>query len=186
MVSLIEELQRRQRDVERATEGAHLVRTKAYPPATERALQAAEQSLGFPLPPLLCQIYREVGNGGLGPGYGLIGVAGGAADNGQTIADLYHGYRTPDPDDPAWQWPAQLVPLADLGCAMYACIDCSVAEGPITWFEPNPREAGEPLHLFLIPVAATLEDWLWAWLREEDWMGQAYVESDLFRRNEVS
>jgi hypothetical protein len=37
-----------------------------YPPATEEQLVATEAQLGFPLPPLLRLLYREVANGGNG------------------------------------------------------------------------------------------------------------------------
>lgn len=34
--------------------------------------------LGFPLPPLLRALYTQLANGGFGPMYGLLGLAGGA------------------------------------------------------------------------------------------------------------
>ena len=181
MSSLIEQLKTRIKDPRQATEGADVIAPTIYPVASEASLHSAEQALGFALPQLLRQIYLEVGNGGFGPGYGLLGMAGGATDTGRNIIDLYHWFRQLDSDDPAWQWPAQLVPLCDLGCAMYACIDCSTTAGAMTWFEPNPRERGNPVHLFLIPVASSLEEWLRIWLGNQDWMGPAYVQSELYR-----
>jgi hypothetical protein len=53
-----------------------------------------------------------VANGGFGPAYGLIGVVGGAADDRRKNAvELYAEYRTPDPSDPHWAWPAKLLPV---------------------------------------------------------------------------
>ena len=49
--------------------------------ATPAMIEAAEASLGFTLPPLLTRIYSEVANGGFGPDYGLIGLAGGHLDD---------------------------------------------------------------------------------------------------------
>jgi SMI1 / KNR4 family (SUKH-1) len=147
-------------------------------------LGAAEHTLHFSLPPLLRRLYIEVGNGGFGPGYGLLGLEGGALSDGYTIVDLYQAFRTPDAHDPAWHWPAGLLPICHLGCAMYACTDCTTPEGAIIWFEPNPREPGEPLQRFLIPAAPSLAAWLAAWLRDEDWYTAAYEKSELKQWNE--
>jgi hypothetical protein len=182
MSSLIEQLKTRIIDPRHATEGADVIAPTIYPVASEATLHSAAQALGFALPQLLQRIYLEVGNGGFGPGYGLLGIAGGATDDtGRNIVDLYYWFRELDPDDPTWQWPAQLVPLCHLGCGMYACIDCFTTAGTIIWFEPNPREPGDPLNLFLIPVASSLEEWLIMWLGNQDWQGPAYVQSELYR-----
>ena len=37
-------------------------------PASQEAIEEAERNIGFSFPPLLRQIYEEVGNGGIGPG----------------------------------------------------------------------------------------------------------------------
>ena len=59
----------------------------AFPPATEAQLHATEENLGRPLPLLHRILYKELANGGFGPGVGLRGVTG--------------GYGTPtDPLDP--------------------------------------------------------------------------------------
>lgn len=48
-----------------------------FPPATEEQLQATEEALGFPLPPMLRALYTQVANGGFGPAYGITGARGG-------------------------------------------------------------------------------------------------------------
>lgn len=45
-----------------------------YPLATAAEIAQAEAVLGFPLPPLIRAIWRQIGNGGFGPGYGITGV----------------------------------------------------------------------------------------------------------------
>ena len=183
MTALIDQLIARIEDPKLATDGADVSAPTIFPPATHAMVDAAEQALGFALPPVLRRIYLEVGNGGFGPGYGLMGVPGGAVDDtGYHIVDLYQWFREADHEDPAWQWPAKLLPVCYLGCAMYGCVDCGDAKGAVTWWEPNPREPGEPVDLFLIPVAPSLEEWLWAWLHDEDWMGLAYAASALIQR----
>lgn len=51
--------------------------TFAFPPATDRQILQTEQQLGFSLPPLLRLLYTQVANGGIGPGYGIVGTIGG-------------------------------------------------------------------------------------------------------------
>ena len=60
------------------------------PPATQAGIAVDEQTLGYPFPPLLKRLYVEVGNGGWGPGYGLLGLTGGARDDlGKTAIQDY-------------------------------------------------------------------------------------------------
>src|SRR5437588_8306477 len=103
MVWLMHRLKERIKDPQLATDLA--VAPRIYPPATPVMVGSAEQALGFALPPVLRRIYLEVGNGGFGPGYGLIGVPGGAVDDtGHNIVELYQGFRTAHSGDPNWQW----------------------------------------------------------------------------------
>lgn len=46
-------------------------------PAPLAAVREAEALAGMQLPTLLRRLYLEVGNGGFGPGYGLLGLRGG-------------------------------------------------------------------------------------------------------------
>jgi hypothetical protein len=45
-----------------------------FPPLSTKALQKAEEQLGFTLPPLLRRIYTEIANGGFGYSYGFLGL----------------------------------------------------------------------------------------------------------------
>jgi len=37
------------------------------PVATPEQIDESEHLLGYPLPPFLCRVYTEIGNGGIGP-----------------------------------------------------------------------------------------------------------------------
>src|SRR5262249_58346171 len=100
MSSLIEQLKTRIKDPRQATEGADVIAPTIYPVASEASLHSAEQALGFALPQLLRQIYLEVGNGGCGPGYGLLGMAGGAIGHGRHNHYLVYLFRTLEPRQP--------------------------------------------------------------------------------------
>ncbi|WP_405829710.1 SMI1/KNR4 family protein [Streptomyces sp. NBC_01176] len=89
------------------------------PPATAEAIAAAEEAIGFPLPPLLRRLYVEVANGGFGPNEGILGVSGGAAQgNFMDIAELYQ-----DGPDPSGRIPAGLVLIYDWGCTIWSLVD---------------------------------------------------------------
>jgi hypothetical protein len=67
------------------------------PPASPEAVEEAQVMVGYPLPGLLRRLYLEVGNGGFGPGYGILGVRGGHGDDyGRTAIDLDRTWGTPE------------------------------------------------------------------------------------------
>jgi hypothetical protein len=139
--------------------------------ATVAQLRDTESQLGFHLPPLLWRIYAEVGNGGFGPGYGLIGGVGGAVDDrGDTIVAAYQGRVGPDPQDPTWHWPAQLVPLVSWGGAVYTCGNFALTDCPLIEFDPGRAERRAPMSQAFITHDRTLHQYLEAWISGHDVM----------------
>jgi hypothetical protein len=91
--------------------------------ATPEDVLLGEETLGFTLPPLLTRMYLEVGNGGFGPGYGLIGI-GARGEKDDLGNDLVRGYEERlkrDADEPTWEWPIGWVPLASWGGGVFSC-----------------------------------------------------------------
>jgi hypothetical protein len=141
-----------------------------WPPATEAQLDATEARLHFPLPPLLRALYAQVGNGGFGPGYGIIGAIGGAPHAGGWYDNIVGGYTTNQhfvdlADVPAARvrgerfelppgtWPKYLLPLCYWGCNTEHAISAQTGE------------------VFAVVDgccfanwAPSLDDWLEAWL----------------------
>ena len=121
----------------------------------------AESMIGSPIPNLLRRLYLDIGNGGFGPGYGLLGVRGGHEDDTKmTVTDLY---RQAHQDPSAW-WqflPPNLLPICHWGCALYSFIDCSFPEGPMWGWDPNPGPTDETA---LFPSDATFAEWLDKWI----------------------
>ncbi len=113
MASLIERIKERIADPSRATDAGDRIQVKIAAPATDDEVRAAEEALGFSLPPLLCQLYLQIGNGGFGPGNGFIGVPteATAAARKRFIENYFRNIKRPR-DDPNW-WPAELVPQCD-------------------------------------------------------------------------
>lgn len=99
-----------------------------YPPATEEQLTATERMLGIALPGTLRMLYAEVANGGFGPGYGIIGVSGGAPHPGGWYNDLADDYLSRPPN-------VRLVDFAKL----------DAAQKPGKWFDLQYDEESDDL-----------------------------------------
>ena len=144
-------------------------------PASLDDVELAENELGFLLPPELKKIYLNIANGGIGPGYKILGAKGGhTSDEGDSISELYTILGSPDPEDPEWTWPKGLVPFCHWGCAIYSCFDATKDEYPVVWFDPNMREIGEPMEQQFIPHKKSLTEWLEGWLNGDDLWAETY------------
>jgi hypothetical protein len=131
----------------------------AAAPLAENLISRAEEALGFKLPPLLRDLYRLVGNGGFGPGYGILPLIGAPRSTDvESVVELYTAFRSADPEDPAWSWPAQLLPICDWGCAIRSCLAVS-SEGGVLTFDPNVRDIDEPMENALALTHTSLDSW---------------------------
>jgi hypothetical protein len=98
---------------------------RRYSPATPAQLDESERRLGFRLPLAVRQLYGLVANGGFGPGYGILGLVGGAVDEfDETAVDSYLARPRAGAEDRRWQWPRGLLPFCNWGCQIYSCVDC--------------------------------------------------------------
>jgi hypothetical protein len=123
------------------------------PPAPDEVIREAESVIGYPLPPLLRRIYRELADGGIGPFGGIEGLENGFSNlpmiDGYLewlAAEVEPGERPPPPRG--------VVVFCDFGCAMWALLDCRHPRGQMWWSDQDERCK---LHL-------TLPEWFNAWL----------------------
>jgi hypothetical protein len=137
---LIQRLQERNADRERATDGGIHPRNSVRP-ATAKALQDAEAAIGFKLPDLLRGIYTTVANGGFGPEYGIVGTKAGAKLDGCTLETCCQNMVKLAKENPVWRWPRRLLPLANYGCGMWSCVDCEYQKLPMILWDPNNLDA---------------------------------------------
>ena len=121
----------------------------------------AEGILGFALPPLLGALYTRVGDGGFGPEYGLLPL--------RRSVLAYEERRAS-----GWRWPEGVLPIADFGCGMYACVDCRSDTAQILLFDPNPGEPDLAWSIDTPSLAGWLRGWLdgTAWFCEESVLGE--------------
>lgn len=112
-----------------------------------------------------------MGNGGFGPGYGLIGCAGGFRDaRGETIVEAYRGRRQRDPEDPAWSWPEKMVPLFSWGGAVYTCGDFGFENCPLSEFDPYRYQGEDPMTSSFRTHGFTLGQFLFRWINGHEIM----------------
>jgi hypothetical protein len=138
-----------------ARQAGLIVPLSALTPATPEAVREAEAVIGHKLPRLLHRLYLEVGNGGFGPGYGVLGLSGGHRYGGQTALDKYR-------QTPSWSFlPAGLLPFCAWGCAIYSFTDCLHPDGRMWAWDPNGGRAGREA---LFDREVKLADWLDQWV----------------------
>jgi hypothetical protein len=119
-------------------------------PITRADIEAAEHKLGFALHPLHRRLFEEVGNGGFGPGDGLIGLPGGALDvHGHSLLELRGIVLRIEPGSSS---ATPVVPLCDWGDAIWSCIDCETG-AVLSVDEFGIKAIGQTIHPWL-------EDWV--------------------------
>ncbi|WP_217205719.1 SMI1/KNR4 family protein [Streptomyces sp. AC550_RSS872] len=125
----------------------------SLPESVDAATPArAEAALGFPLPPLLADLYLRIGDGGFGPEYGLLALLDSPPAGEPAAVTQYLANRESGREDPDWPWPEGVLPISHWGCAMYACVDCHSSQATVLlsdgtgWYEemnddvePTPR-----------------------------------------------
>jgi hypothetical protein len=139
------------------------------------ALQAVERTIGCQLPDAVRNLYLKVGNGGFGPGYGIVGVKGGAKLDGGTLETHYRQFLSLERENPVWRWPRRLIPLANQGCGMWSCVDCEYQKLPMILWDPNPLDdslTGAQARLnwgsTFWDEGLSLHKWLAGWLAENE------------------
>ncbi|MEU7729640.1 SMI1/KNR4 family protein [Streptomyces sp. NPDC040724] len=141
-------------------------------PASAEEVAQAEAALGFTLPPLLAGLYTRVADGGFGPEYGLFPLLD---DNGRgpSAVSSYLARRSGGQTD-GWGWPEGVLPIADWGCFMLACVDCRDDDAAVLLFEPN---AATPEFAWYVD-APSLAGWLRGWLDGTAWYCNAEGEEE--------
>jgi hypothetical protein len=118
-----------------------------HPVATPLQIAESEAAMSNRFPPLLVRLYREIANGGFGPGGGLIGVRGGYPDaEGRTVEQTYNSFV-------ACGAPKNFLPLWDWGDAAWSGIDLESPDARVVTHD----ESGPTYTAF------TLKTWLESW-----------------------
>jgi hypothetical protein len=133
-------------------------------PATPQEVGELEDVTGLRLPQFLREAYLSIANGCFGPGFGLLPLTRHPCDEAEeTALELYQSFRQPDPEDPAWAWPKNLLPICDWGCAIRSCVDCDSGAGVVIRFDPNSHGPGVRWESAFEEESPSIRAWLVDW-----------------------
>lgn len=123
--NLLQQIQKRVQDPETRTDMSNVLTPELFPPVSLQELECVEEKLSFTLPRILRRLYLEIGNGGFGPGYGLIGAQGGHLDDeGRSLLEIYK-FMSSTLDLKG------VVPICEWGSGVWSCVDCISQAGSI-------------------------------------------------------
>ena len=146
---LIEAIRERAARPELRNDFAHLFGAEVSAPAKTAAVDGAERAIGYALHPFHRRLLTEVGNGGFGPGYGLVGLPGGISDvDGRSLVELSRMLLLELSASP----PFPVSFLCDWGCGVWGCIDCETG-AVLTIAEDGLKDSGQT-------ICAWFEDWV--------------------------
>lgn len=132
-------------------------RTDLPPAAAEDAVSRVEGLVGGRLPAILRRAYREIADGGFGPGAGLLSLAEAEA--------AYRSYVTESPGPRGSRWPAGVLPITEREPG-HSCVD--VGSGRILDWDPEDlreRSSEAVWQRSFSEIASSADAWL------EDWVG---------------
>jgi hypothetical protein len=175
MTSLADRIKRIAHDPYWATD----VRNVRSPYVARSALSAAdviavEEQLGFSIPQLLHEIYTKVGNGGFGPGYGLLPLTlVGAKNPSHAALNLYLDHRKRSHQPGGRYWPERVLPISSWGCGVLSCIAAGEHDSPVFRFQPSADdedtrrqvEGHQYIACGFFPESSGVSTWLEAWIK---------------------
>jgi len=126
-------------------------------PAAPEALCLVEDAMGAALPALFRRCFLELGNGGFGPGYGLLPApAGTEPEPGTLLHNCYH-------ERGSLLVNGSLLVICNWGCGILSLIDVSDRAGPMWTIDPNgPNNPNDAL----FRKNHTFTRWLGSWVEE--------------------
>jgi len=125
-------------------------------PASAEAIARAEAALGFALPDDLRRVYAEVGDGGFGPGAGLIPL--------EQMVETYRALIANPPGQRGQRWPEKLLPITATEPG-HDCIE--IGTGRIVLWDEEELADGPSDKVWkrsFKPAAPDLASWLDEWL----------------------
>jgi hypothetical protein len=201
MEALIERLRSLAFDPNRATDqgrhGAHptgpdgkLLKLIAAAPLSRDKIANVEQSLGITLPRLVVSLYSQIGNGGFGPGHGILPLIPPELVPSYLDAafDLYQELNWSPTGSAVSAATSNLLPFCEWGSGQFSCLllddhccdDASLVRLNEGWDENTTRmisREGNYRAPGLIFESSSLQDWLSDWIDGADLFGRPFRTS---------
>ena len=129
-------------------------------PATTSEIASFEGLVDLRLPRFYARLLTEVGNGGFGPGYGIIGIPpNGCVDDDLRASNLAEAYLSGRRcDERGWRTPRGLLPLCNWGCGIFSYVDALSDDAAVVTDEV--LQDGIEFTETAPSLAAWLSDWL--------------------------
>lgn len=135
------------------------------PEDADDRLALAESTLGFALPAIVCSVFRYAGEDFINPEWsvekylswrrdprrGIREHRDGQPENRCIIAEPVIGRRP--------VWPVYLMPIAEEGCGIWICVDCSRKQAPVISYRGDYM-TGDTMELPLEHVSPSYVEWL--------------------------
>ena len=140
-------------------------------PATANEIADFEAAVDLRLPQFYVRLLTEVGNGGYGPGFGIIGIP--PTDYvdedlraGNNLAEAYLSGRRCD--ERAWRTPRGFLPLCNWGCGTFSHVDALSEDAVVVTDQVSDDR------LEYTETAPSLAGWLSDWIAGVDLGGAMY------------
>ncbi|WP_417386464.1 SMI1/KNR4 family protein [Gimesia sp.] len=126
-------------------------------PVSPDVVAQTTKQLGFSLPILLSECYLQLANGGFGPGYGVMGLAGGATSDFGDLLETFQQLKS-DHELEGEIWPSGLLPFCEWGGNIFSCVDCHDPRHLVTTFDAGA----------LTPQNYSITEFFELWLNDID------------------
>jgi hypothetical protein len=92
--------------------------------------------------------------------------------------------------NPWWRWPNGLLPIGNLGCGMWACVDCLTPKESVFVFDPNNLDENEAERDEAVVrwtnafwhLKNSFQSWIEAWLDGEDMPEPSWPSASWLRK----
>jgi hypothetical protein len=138
-----------------------------FAPVSRTEIEIAQRQMDVAFPAFLFELYSTVGNGGFGPGLGLLGITNGYSgiDN-QTLCDKYKNFI-------GRGWRPNILPLFDWGGGAWSCVDGASVAGTVVTADASGFTA----------TSYTLDSWFAAWVAGVDLTNEIFEYKDVALKN---
>lgn len=122
-----------------------------------------EQKIGLTLPPVIKQLYLELGNGDFGPDYGFFLLQEEEGKSKITLNQAYQELHQAKIKDWDWELSKLLVPFLYWGADIYSLVDCGDPDGAVYVLDENLKNEKTTWQSCVWQHCGSIVEWLEKW-----------------------